>query len=70
MYLTAQERFYLDQWPNRVQCRLTQLDGHQLYGVVQSEVHEQRMFWLELFIVIFFAIDLLAIFLLIFALKK
>lgn len=40
--------------------RLGQLD--QFYGVVPSEVYEQRMFWLELWIVSFFAIDLLAIF--------
>jgi hypothetical protein len=62
VYLAARERFYLDQWRSSVERRLGQLD--QLYGVVQSEVYGQRMFWLELLIVIFFAIDLLAIFVL------
>jgi hypothetical protein len=60
VYLAARERFYLDQWRSSVERRLGQLD--QLYGVVQSEMYEQRMLWLELLIVIFFAIDLLAIF--------
>lgn len=60
VYLAARERFYLDQWRSSVERRLAQLD--QLYSVVRSEVYEQRMFWLELLIVIFFAIDLVAIF--------
>lgn len=30
----------------------------KLFGVIQAEVHEQRMLWLEINIVIFFAVDL------------
>ncbi|HLW64201.1 MAG TPA: hypothetical protein VKS79_02705 [Gemmataceae bacterium] len=59
VYVAARERFYLEQWRGSVDRRLGQLD--QLYGVVQAEVYGQRMFWLELIIVIFFAIDLVAI---------
>jgi hypothetical protein len=59
VYVAARERFYLEQWRGSVDRRLAQLD--QLYGVVQSEVYGQRMFWLEVIIVIFFAIDLVAI---------
>lgn len=60
VYLGARERFYLDQWRSSVEQRLGQLD--QLYSVVQSEINERRMLWLEIIIVVFFAIDLLAIF--------
>lgn len=59
VYMAARERFYLDQWRNSVERRLGQLD--QLYGVVKSEIYEQRMLWLEILIVVFFAIDLVAI---------
>ena len=44
----------------RADQRLAQLD--QIYGVVHSEINERRMLWLEAIIVIFFAIDLIAIF--------
>lgn len=57
VYLGARDRFYLDQWRASVDERLVQLD--KLYSVVHSEVNEQRMLWLEVAIVIFFAIDLL-----------
>jgi len=60
VYIAARERFYLDQWRASVERRLSQLD--QLYGVLQSDIYGQRMFWMELLIVIFFAIDLWAIF--------
>ncbi len=56
VYLGARDRFYLDQWRASVEQRLAQLD--KLYSVVHSEVNEQRMLWLEIIIVIFFAIDL------------
>src|SRR5262249_61359996 len=59
VYLGARDRFYLDQWRASVEQRLGQLD--QLYSVVHTEINERRMFWLEVIIVIFFAIDLLAI---------
>jgi hypothetical protein len=57
VYLGARDRFYLDQWRTSVEQRLAQLD--KLYSVVHAEVNEQRMLWLEIIIVIFFAIDLL-----------
>ena len=56
VYLGARDRFYLDQWRTSVEQRLAQLD--KLYSVAHSEVNEQRMLWLEIIIVIFFAIDL------------
>jgi len=57
VYLGARDRFYLDQWRASVEQRLAQLD--KLYSVVHAEVNEQRMLWLEIIIVIFFALDLL-----------
>ena len=56
VYLGARDRFYLDQWRASVEQRLAQLDT--LYNVVHAEVNEQRMLWLEIIIVIFFAFDL------------
>jgi hypothetical protein len=56
VYLGARDRFYLDQWRTSVEQRLAQLD--KLYSVVHAEVNEQRMLWLEIIIVIFFAVDL------------
>jgi len=56
VYLGARDRFYLDQWRMSVEQRLAQLD--KLYSVVHAEVNEQRMLWLEIIIVIFFAADL------------
>ena len=53
VYLGARDRFYLDQWRASVEQRLAQLD--KLYSVVHTEVNEQRMLWLEIIIVIFFA---------------
>jgi hypothetical protein len=60
LYLGARERFYLDHWKNSVESRLGQLD--QLYSVVQGEVNDRRMIWLEAIIVILFVIDLVALF--------
>lgn len=59
VYLIARERFHLNEWRTSVAQRLGQLDD--LYSVVRTEVNERRMLWLEVIIVIFFAIDLLAI---------
>jgi len=56
VYLGARDRFYLDQWRTSVEQRLAQLD--KLYSVVHAEINERRMFWLEIIIVIFFALDL------------
>jgi hypothetical protein len=60
VYVAAQERFYLDQWRRSVERRLGQLD--QLYSVLQSEVSDQRMLWLEIIIVVLFVLDLVLIF--------
>lgn len=60
VYVAARERFYLDQWRTSVEQRLGQLD--RLYSVFHSEINERRMLWLEFIIVVFFAIDLVAIF--------
>ena len=56
IYLGARDRFYLDEWRASVEQRLAQLD--KLYSVVHAEVNERRMLWLEMIIVIFFALDL------------
>lgn len=60
VYLSARERFHLDQWASSVEHRLEKLDD--LYSVVRSEVSERRMLWLEIIIVVFFAIDVWALF--------
>jgi hypothetical protein len=59
VYLGARDRFYLDHWRQSVEQRLGQVD--QLYTVVQSEIYERRMFWLELIIVFLFVVDVLAL---------
>jgi hypothetical protein len=59
VYLGAAEKFYLNQWRQSVESRLSQLD--QLYSVVNSDINNRRMLVLEILIVIFFAIDLLLI---------
>ena len=60
IYLGARDRFYLDQWRASVEQRLAQVD--KLYTVVHAEVNEKRMLWLEIIIVVFFAIDLVLLF--------
>jgi hypothetical protein len=60
VYLSARERFHLDQWSASAEQRLEKLDD--LYSVVRSEVNERRMLWLEIIIVVFFAIDIWALF--------
>jgi len=60
VYLGARDRFYLDQWRASVEQRLAQVD--KLYTVVHTEVNEKRMLWLEVIIVVFFAIDLMLLF--------
>jgi hypothetical protein len=59
VYLGARERFHLNEWRHSIDERLRQIDA--LYTVVHAEITNQRMFWLELLIVIFFAIDLFTI---------
>ncbi len=60
IYLGAAERFHLQDWRRSVEGRLGHLD--QIYQVLQSEVYERRMLWLEIAIVVCFVVDLLAIF--------
>jgi hypothetical protein len=62
VYLSARERFNLDQWRGSVEKRLQQLD--QLYSVVQADLNDQRMLWLEIIIVVLFGIEIPAILLL------
>ena len=54
-----QGRALVEQWRQSVEQRLAQLD--QLYSVVQGEVNERRMLWLEFIIVVLFVIDLIAL---------
>lgn len=57
VYLAARERFHLDAWRASVEQRLGQLD--RLYGVVQGEVNERRMLWLEVMIVVLILVELI-----------
>lgn len=60
VYVDARERFHLGHWKSSVEERLKQIDA--LYTVAHAELTNRRMVWLETLIVLFFAIDLLAIF--------
>lgn len=60
VFMSARERFHLEQWRTSVEHRIQQLTD--LYSVVHSEINERRMLWLEVIIVVFFAIDILLIF--------
>jgi hypothetical protein len=56
VYLGARERFHLKEWRESVEDRLGQLD--ELYSVVNADVNNRRMVWLETLIVILFVVDL------------
>lgn len=60
IYLGAHERFHLEQWKTSVEERLRQLDT--LYSVAHGDATNKRLIWLEVIIVLFFAIDLIGIF--------
>ena len=60
IYLGAAERFHLQEWQKSIADRLAQLD--QVYQVLQAEVYERRMLWLEIAILVCFLIDLFALF--------
>jgi hypothetical protein len=60
VYLGAAERFHLAQWQQSIEKRLSQLD--QIYQLIQADIYERRMLWLEVAIVVLFVIDLLALF--------
>ncbi len=57
VYMLARERFHLDQWRASVEQRLAEVD--RLYTLTRGDVYERRMLWLEIVIVVFFAVDLL-----------
>jgi hypothetical protein len=59
VYLLARERFHLDQWRASVEQRLEELD--RLYTLTRGDLYDRRMLWLEIVIVVFFAIDLILI---------
>jgi hypothetical protein len=59
VYLGARERFHLKEWRESVEDRLGQLD--ELYSVVNADVNNRRMVWLETLIVILFVVDLVMI---------
>jgi hypothetical protein len=59
VYILARERFHLDQWRASVDQRLDELD--RLYTILRGDVYDRRMLWLEIVIVVFFALDLLLI---------
>lgn len=61
VYLGARERFHLPEWQQSIEQRLGQLD--EVYRVIQSEVYERRMLWLEIAVVVCFVVDLLGLFL-------
>jgi len=60
IYLGAAERFHLQEWQRSISERLSQLD--EVYQVLQAEVYERRMLWLEIAILICFLVDLYALF--------
>ncbi|MCE9562849.1 MAG: hypothetical protein K8U57_12460 [Planctomycetes bacterium] len=61
VYLLARERFHLDQWRASVEQRLGQLD--ELYTITRGDLYDRRMLGLEIIIVVFFAIDIVMLFL-------
>jgi hypothetical protein len=61
VYLLARERFHLDQWRASVGERLGELD--RLYTTARADLYDRRMLVLEVVIVVFFAVDLILLFL-------
>jgi hypothetical protein len=60
VYQGAHDRFHLGHWRTSVEQRLAQLD--QLYSVFHAEINEQKMLWLEILIVVLFAVDIVGLF--------
>jgi hypothetical protein len=60
VYLSARERFHLDDWRSSVDQRVAQLD--RVYELIHTEVNERRMFLLELMVVILITIEIVAAF--------
>lgn len=61
VYMMARERFHLEQWRASIDQRLDELD--RLYTTVRGDVYDRRMLWLEIIVVVFFAVDLIMLFL-------
>jgi hypothetical protein len=59
VYLASKDRFHLGHWESSVDQKLLELD--RIYSLVQSDVTDRRMLFLELFIVALFIIDVVAL---------
>jgi hypothetical protein len=59
VYLSARDRFHLDQWRQSVEHRLSELA--QVHGIIAGELYDRRMLWLEIAIVVLFIIDILGL---------
>lgn len=55
VHQSAKERFHLDVWRGSIDQRLNQLD--RLYGVIQGDVNEQWMFWMEVIVIVLIALE-------------
>ena len=62
VYMGCARKFELEAWRRTVNDKMEGLTD--IYHVAKTEVDGQRMFWLELLIVLLFVIDLVAIFVL------
>ena len=59
VYISARDRFHLDQWRQSVENRLSELG--QVHGIIAGELYDRRMLWLEIAIVVLFIIDILGL---------
>jgi hypothetical protein len=59
VYISARDRFHLDQWRTSVEHRLSELG--QVHGIIAGELYDRRMLWLEIAIVVLFIIDILGL---------
>jgi hypothetical protein len=59
VYISARDRFHLDQWRQSVEHRLSELG--QVHGIIAGELYDRRMLWLEIAIVVLFIIDILGL---------
>lgn len=60
VYRGCARKFELEAWRRTVNAKMQALS--EIYRVAHAQVEGQRMFWLEVLIVLLFAVDLLAIF--------
>jgi hypothetical protein len=59
VYISARDRFHLDQWRTSVERRLSELG--QVHGIIAGELYDRRMLWLEIAIVVLFVIDIIGL---------